>query len=251
MIHKIKVSLLGSGPILSGGGQVCSSTLLETSREKILVDCGPGSFLQLQKLGLRPDQIDFIFLTHFHPDHVADLIPFIFFLANSRVQETGLLKIWGPVGLIFLMNGFRQIYGKGLDSPRVVVNELSGAQLQFPSFSVRALKVLHNAESVGYQFIINKKIISFSGDSDYCSELVDLCRKADLAFLECSYPDEKVTPGHLTPGKVGKIGQEAKIKHLVITHLYPEIQQLEPVGIIKKVYQGVVEVGKDLAQFTL
>jgi len=251
MINKIKVRLLGSGTILTGGGQACSSTLIETSREKILVDCGPGSLLQLKKSGIQPEQIDFVFLTHFHPDHVADLIPFIFFLANSRIQEKGSVQIWGPAGLKSLMDGFRQIYGNWLDSPQVAINELSESVLQFPAFSVKWLKVLHNAESVGYRFNLKQKIISFSGDSGYCPELIDLCRQADLAVLECSYPDEKETPGHLTPGKVGQIGLQAEIKHLIITHLYPEVQQLDPEVLIKKVYQGIVEVGMDFDQFYL
>ena len=249
--NKIQIRLVGTGTILSDEGQACSSTLLETSKEKILIDCGPGTFLQLKKMEIRPDEIHFIFLTHFHPDHVSDLIPFLFFLANSRSQRKDSLQIWGPAGLATLLAGFQKIYGNWLDKLPVIIRELSGSLLQFPAFSVRWAKVLHNAESVGYRFEIDRKIIVFSGDSDYCPELVELSRQADLAVLECSYPDETVVPGHLTPGKVGKIGREAAIKHIVLTHLYPEIKPGNPEESIKKIYSGSVSTGKDFAQFIL
>jgi len=251
MADKIYITLIGTETILSEGGQACSSTLLETSREKILIDCGPGAFLQLKKVGIQPPEINFIFLTHFHPDHVSDLIPLLFFLANYRGQRKELLQIWGPAGLANLLSSFQEIYGNWLVNPPVSIHELSESLLQFPSFSVRWTKVLHNAESVGYRFEINRKIIVLSGDSDYCPELVELSWQADLAVMECSYPDETEVPGHLTPGKVGRLGQEAAIKQIVITHLYPEIQRLDPEESIKKIYSGIVSTGKDFTQFIL
>jgi ribonuclease BN (tRNA processing enzyme) len=248
---KTEIRLLGSGTILSSGEQACSSTLIQFEGNKILVDCGAGSFLHLKKLGIQPNEIDFIFLTHFHPDHMADLILYFFFLVNSPAAKTRSLQIWGPAGLTALINNFRLIYGDWLDSQRFIINELSSPPLQFESFSVDWLKVLHNRESVGYRFHCDQKIISFSGDSSYCPELVNLCRYADIAFLECSFPDENEKAGHLTPVKVGQISREAEIKQLVITHLYPELQRLDPVLLIKKIYSGKIMVGQDFDHFTL
>jgi ribonuclease BN (tRNA processing enzyme) len=202
-------------------------------------------------MDIQLEEIHFIFLTHFHPDHISDLIHFLFFLANSRRQPKTSLEIWGPAGLATLLAGFQKIYGNWLDKLPIISSELSGSLLQFPAFSVRWAKVLHNSESVGYRFEIDRKIIVFSGDSDYCPELVELSRQADLAVLECSYPDDTEVAGHLTPAKVGKIGREAAIKHIVLTHLYPEIKAGDLEMSIKKIYSGKVSTGKDSAQFIL
>jgi ribonuclease BN (tRNA processing enzyme) len=248
---KIEITLLGSGTILSSGEQACSSTLMQIEGNKILVDCGAGSFLHLKKLGIQPSEIDIIFLTHFHPDHIADLILYFFFLVNSPTAKTKPLQIWGPAGLIALINNFRLSYGDWFNSQKFIINELSLPPLQFQYFTVEWLKVQHNRESVGYRFQCDQKIISFSGDSSYCPELVGLCRNADIALLECSFPDENEKAGHLTPTKVAQIGREAQIKQLISTHLYPEMQRLDPVLLIKELYSGEIVVGQDFAHFFL
>jgi len=59
----------------TGSGWLASSTvtLIEDSGKKILVDPGINKELLLRKLkgeGLSPDDIDIVFMTHYHPDHV-------------------------------------------------------------------------------------------------------------------------------------------------------------------------------------
>ncbi len=53
-----------------------NTTLIEDSWKKIIVDpgCNEGLLLSgLKKEGLRPEDIDMIFLTHYHPDHVLNV----------------------------------------------------------------------------------------------------------------------------------------------------------------------------------
>lgn len=50
-----------------------STTLIEDSGKKVIVDPGINRNLLLQKLrgqGLVPDDIDIVFITHYHPDHM-------------------------------------------------------------------------------------------------------------------------------------------------------------------------------------
>ncbi len=55
-------------------GQVCTTTLIETDNRRILVDPGLTSHeefrtILFQRSGLRPEDIDTIFFTHFHLHH--------------------------------------------------------------------------------------------------------------------------------------------------------------------------------------
>ena len=108
-----------------------------------------------------------------------------------------------------------------------------------------------NTPLIGLRFTFNKKVIAFSGDSEYCQALVNLCRNATLAFLECSFPDQNPKSGHLTPGGVAKIAKQAKVQKVVLTHLYPETFKVDPVRKIKKEFDGTVEIGKDLQIISL
>lgn len=251
MAASIELYLLGSGTILSRGEQACSSIFIRKKNTTILVDCRIGSFMRLKKLGIPPTEIDFIFMTHFHPDHMADLVPLLFYLANSPVPLTKTLHLWGPPGLIQLVSTFHTIYGEWLETPAYLVHELSASPIITDAFILEWKKVLHSKQAVGYRFNFQGKIISVSGDSGYCPALVDLCASADLAILECSFPDELEKTGHLTPGLVAKIADQAQVKQLIITHLYPENHPQTALAIIQKFYSGPVTVGNDLAHFIL
>ena len=61
-----------------------------------LFDIGPGTLHRLAKTGMSLASIDNVFITHFHPDHTADLIHLFFATRNpdilkncSRGSQTG------------------------------------------------------------------------------------------------------------------------------------------------------------------
>lgn len=61
-------------------GSKGNCTYIETKKLKFLVDAGPScAYIErsLRSIGVEPDDIDFIFLTHTHVDHVAGLRVFL------------------------------------------------------------------------------------------------------------------------------------------------------------------------------
>lgn len=64
------------------------------NKETILLDCGEGTQKQLMLTGISFMKIDKIFITHWHADHFAGLIPL---LATMNLEKrTKELKIFGP-----------------------------------------------------------------------------------------------------------------------------------------------------------
>lgn len=69
----MKVCVLASG---SGG----NSTLIETTNYKILVDIGKNRKYiidKLEEVGVKPEDINYIFISHLHDDHISALKTFI------------------------------------------------------------------------------------------------------------------------------------------------------------------------------
>jgi glyoxylase-like metal-dependent hydrolase (beta-lactamase superfamily II) len=70
---KVKILIEGYAKKTKDGWLASSSTtLIEDSGKKIIVDPGINRKLLLEKLreeGLTPDDIDVVFITHYHPDH--------------------------------------------------------------------------------------------------------------------------------------------------------------------------------------
>ena len=69
----MKVCILASG---SGG----NSTYIETEEFKILIDIGKNRKYIVEKLnsiGIKPEEINYIFISHLHDDHISALKTFI------------------------------------------------------------------------------------------------------------------------------------------------------------------------------
>ncbi len=252
MTPLLRLQFLGTGSILPDPNRSCSSLLIETSKEKILVDIGPGALQQMRRIHLPPEQITYIFITHFHPDHISDLIPLLFAIKNTHpYPENHSLRIWGPRGFLNFIHSMELAYGKWLHSfnESIKFYELKRRLLDFPGFRVIWGKVIHKNESVAYRFEINGKVICVSGDSGYCPELIRLCRDADLAVLECSFPDELAVEGHLSPSLAGKIAADAGAKRLILTHFYPATSKSNIKEVTGKFFSGTIELAEDLKEY--
>ncbi len=254
MPSEIRIKFLGTGSILQDPKRSCSSILIETAKEKILVDAGPGTLHRLNEIGFAPEQLTYIFISHFHPDHVSDLVPIIFAIRNSHIDPQQIaLRVWGPRGFINFLHGMEIAYGKWLHSNDNTIKyyELKRRLLDFPGFRLIWGKVIHKNESVGFRFEINGKIICISGDTGYCSELIRLCKNADLAILECSFPDELAVEGHLSPSLAGKIAADGGAKKLVLTHFYPGTANKKTIEVAQKFFHGPIELAEDLKEYML
>ena len=72
-----RLVLLGTGTCQLEDGRAASSVLVELDGLRLLFDCGRGIAARLAELGYRQDQLRHVVVSHFHADHVSDLIPLL------------------------------------------------------------------------------------------------------------------------------------------------------------------------------
>jgi ribonuclease BN (tRNA processing enzyme) len=254
MASEVMLMFLGSGTILSAPDRSCSSVYLKNEKEQILVDIGCGTLRRLAEERIEHHRITKVFLTHFHPDHIGDLIPFLFFLRNSpHSEEREKLSIWGPEGFLAFIEGMEASFGSWINEPSdyLEFNELQQGSIDLHDFRLTWENVSHTPESVGYCFQFDNKVVSVSGDSGYCQGLIDLCRGADVAILECAHADEFAVEGHLTPALAAKIAESAKAKKVILTHFYPDALESNILDVMTKYYSGDVTLARDGMQLSL
>ncbi len=105
---------------------------------------------------------------------------------------------------------------------------------------------------MGYRIVTPKgKVVVYSGDTDYCRDIVELSKNADLLILECSSTDEMSMKGHLSPTTAGRVAQQAQAKKVVFVHMYPICDHEDLVTPCKKEFKGEIVVGEDLMEFDL
>ena len=64
----------------------------------VLIDCGASSLISMNKLAINRNNVNTIFLTHFHEDHVGG-VPFYLLEANYVLKRDQPLTIAGPPSL--------------------------------------------------------------------------------------------------------------------------------------------------------
>lgn len=243
----MKLTILGSGtaaPLLERSN---AAYLLEIGRLKILLDSGAGTLRRLLELKINLFEIDNILYTHFHNDHINDLGAIIW-ANNYGLKRNKPLNLYGP-------KGFRKYYkilvNKLLKPAKlyfdVKVNEFKNSKFKIGNISIETFETSHSSttKSIIYRIEYNGKIFVYTGDTEYCKEVINSAHNADLLLTECSTPDKNKTEGHLTPSLAGKIAEEANVKVLVLTHFYPEVLKT---GIIKqciKSFGGRIILAKD------
>jgi len=241
----MKLTILGSGTAVPRINRNMSGYLLEIGNEKILFDSGPGTIRQLLKLKVKIPSIDNIFYTHFHPDHITDLLGIL--VVNHSNNFKGSLNLHGPVGIKEYFNFVKKVT-MGKLNYNVKVKEMrnnSRTKIPMNDIIIKSIKSKHTDSSVSYRIENNGKSIVYSGDTDYSDEIIKISKNTDLLILECSFPDNKKVKGHLTPSLCGKIAAKANVKKLVLTHLYPECDKVDIKKQCSKEYKGNIVLAKD------
>jgi ribonuclease BN (tRNA processing enzyme) len=244
------VTVLGSGSILmtaqrNAAGYVLRSPLVA---DLSLIDPGPGTLRRLADAEIPIAAIGRVFITHFHPDHHMDLLALLFARRNPAFvpQRPGLMVV-APVGMKKILEAWQSVYGRWIEEPRLELVEIGPGDRFFDDFTLRARRTLHTDHSLCFRFEFpGGKVLTYSGDSDECPELVAAAKEADLFLCECSFPENRYVAGHLTPLRAGRVASEAKVKNLLLTHFYPPCDEIDVRAECAQSFGGRVLLAQDL-----
>jgi len=274
----MRIILLGTGtPILEPKRQA-SALLIEIGADKLLFDAGRGVTTQLANADIDPQQIDFVFITHHHYDHIGNLGEFLLTSWHSGREVP--LYVYGPPGTAEIVAAlFGKVYAReiaftlfnedGVADIRnlVQVTEITpGPVCESDKWRVFTEYVDHGNSlglsqedwpCLGYRIEAEGKTVAISGDTVACDGLDSLAQGADV-LIQCCYlaEDEVTNPAfkrlarHViaSSGQVGKIAARNKVKKLVLTHIRPKSEAMmhSLMEDVRNDYSGDVHQGEDL-----
>jgi len=234
------------------------SVLMETGVAKLLFDCGPGTMRRLLEVDTQIFDISFIFFSHLHPDHTGELVSFLFATKYPEIERRQKpLTIVAGSGFSEFYTRLKNVYGEWIELKPELINivEMDNKgkdSIDFGDFTVKSIPVEHSDESIAYRITgSGGKSVVYSGDTDFSDNLVTLAKNTDLLICESALPDELKVAGHLTPSLAGRIARQANVKKLVLTHFYPECDQVDIEKQCRKTWSGPLILAEDLIKIEL
>jgi ribonuclease BN (tRNA processing enzyme) len=245
----MKLHILGSGTCIPYERRGSSGYALRLSKSTILLDCGNGATWKLGRVGINYLELDHIFLSHLHPDHTSDLIPFLFATKyatpHKRVKP---FYVWGGDGFKNFFSLLSKAYNDWIMPDKLNIEEIKEGEMSFDDFKIIARKTPHIDSSLAYRIESQGRSLVYSGDTDYSESLVEIAKDADLLIIECSMPDRFKVKGHLTPAEVSRIANESRAKRLLISHLYPISDELDVISAIRNDVKAEAVLAEDLLE---
>ncbi|MBI5583707.1 MAG: MBL fold metallo-hydrolase [Deltaproteobacteria bacterium] len=253
-----RLTFLGTGTGVPSKDRASPACLLELPAARLLIDLGPGSLRQLARVSLAVTDIDGLLLTHLHPDHSADLAPLLFAGKYPPSMASGkILHLAAGEGFRVFYEKLKDLYGSWIEWPpgRLQLHLRPQDRLfeqEFLSLHLASRPVAHTKVSLGFRLTLpSGKTLVFSGDTDYCTSLVELADRADWFVCECSFPEGRKMEGHLTPSGAGRIAREAGVGTLILTHFYPECAGQDLLGPCSREFDGPLVLAEDLMTILL
>ncbi|MBV9708268.1 MAG: ribonuclease Z [Chloroflexi bacterium] len=240
------LTLLGTGTCQIEHERRASSVLLELDNTLILFDCEHGVVQRLLEAGVQHCQVQHVILSHFHPDHVSDLIPLLHAGAWSRTNpRTCDLHIYGPIGVKQLVEGLMQLFGpSGFQQPSywVLVHEIAAGPFAIGEHSFESVS-LPPAGNHGIRFTWGTKRYALTGDSSFHAQEIAFLKNVDLAIIDS---------GHIEDAEIVELAVASQAKVIVCSHLYRHINAAHlQAQAVQRGYQGTIIVGRDLMSFML
>ena len=282
----MKVTLLGTGSPEPHARRASSGYLIETGSETLLLDCGGGVFDRLVQSGRRPSNIDKLFFTHLHSDHMIDYAR----LVHANWDERGAdYRVWGPPPIASITEklfgrdgvfatdltarteneGSKAVWvARGGTLPRPwpspkVTDVMPGFSIAGADWKLTSCEVPHAQpllECMAFRIETAAGVFVYSGDAGPCDGLERLAQGADLLVHWCYRLSHETASAYIAarspaPGAIAAMAQRAGVKTLVLSHFRPHMD--EP-GVHEAVaaemsaeFSGKALIGEDLMEFAI
>lgn len=248
----MEITILGSGGFIPTEKQKSSSYLLKHRGEYFLLDCGCGAIQRLIELRFDWTKINHIFISHFHIDHMNDLLALLHSQLLSRRKT---LKIFGPKNTKRIGNFIRKELSKKTAPPRFIFSDTTSKKIKIKNLAIENIPVKHHKlmPAIAYKFIADGKIAVYSGDLGPMvnkNKFINFCKNVDLLIADSGGNPSKAGGDHLNPEEVGKLAQKANVKKLILTHQVVNSEKTI-INNCKKSYLGEIIVAKDLMKIKI
>lgn len=224
----MQLTVIGCGDAFGAGSRLQTSFHVRTGASTFLIDCGATSLIGMRRLGINPNDVNTVFVTHLHGDHFGGL-PWLLIDAKYVSNRSQPLLVAGPKGIEDRFIALAEaLYPNSTRAERgfelVFVEYEEQTPLETAGVTVTPFEVHHPSGAPPYalRFDVGGKVVSFSGDTGWVDVLCDVARDADLFISECFQYDVTL-PIHLDYKTIDNNYGRLGAKRVLLTHMGQEM----------------------------
>ena len=240
---KIRLVVLGACGAWPAAGEACSGYLVEAEGFRVLLDAGYATLPELlKKMGA--EDLNAVLISHGHPDHCADLSPLLRAraLGGKNPPALPIYSLKGAIDAVLALDGPEMLK----DAYTLKEIEPEGS-FDLGPFLVEAREMPHFVPSVGFRLTVGEKVLAYTGDAGPTANIPEMARDADVLLAEATYLEEvpERSTGLLSSAKhAGIYATQARVRGLVLTHLWPGTDREAAKGVASKFFKGATQVAK-------
>ena len=269
--QELRVTLLGTGNPNPGMERFGPSVLVETGDKKYVFDVGRGAIQRLTELGIAYDQIDGVFFTHLHSDHVVGF-PDLWLTGWLLSRRDRPLNVFGPVGTQRMLEHLTEAYSFDIElrvtddgvprsGSQFKVTEVDdGFEMADEGVTIRAFDVDHRPidPALGFRIDVGQRSVALSGDTRYSESLIEAVAGVDVLIHEVIAVSEAraalrpwIVAHHTTAVEAGRIFSQVSPALAVYTHVITDQSLAEIEERTRTTYDGPLVIGEDLMSFDI
>lgn len=152
------ITILGSGSAVPTSRRNPTGQYVECNGRIILIDCGEGTQMQLRKLGMKFQKIQYILISHLHGDHYFGLVGLL--STMHLLGRTQAIEIFGPVGLKQIIEVQLEAAGSRLAFDINVTELEKGTSRELISdekISIHCFPLKHKVPTSGFKILQKEK----------------------------------------------------------------------------------------------
>jgi ribonuclease BN (tRNA processing enzyme) len=241
----MKLTILGSGTSVPHPRRASAAHWLETSNGTILLDISADAPHRMAQEHLDWSNLDAIWISHFHLDHMGGLASFLFGSkwALETQNRTKPLRIFGGQGLRKIVEAVSdssnyELLEQAFEVEIVEVKPNENFE-PLPGLAATTLKTPHTDESLALRLKDeDSKIFVYTSDTGFSEDLAPFAKGAALLLMECSFRRNKPVQKHLELADAMRVARECGPAKLVLTHLYPEWDNVDLAAEARSLWAG-------------
>lgn len=248
----MRLTVLGSGTAVPHPRRSSSAHWLESAGGTLMLDMSGPAVHRMAEENCDWANLDAVWVSHFHLDHVGGLAPFLFGTkhAPQTQKRAKPLKVYGPRGTRKLLERFDEAgdYKLFRQPFPLEVREVS-PRTEFEVFdglSAETFSTPHTSESLAVRLTdASGTSLVYTSDTGFTEALAGFARAANLLLMECSFFRSKPIVTHLVLEEAMRLARASGARRAMLSHLYPEWDGVDIEAEARRLWDGETIEARD------